>query len=389
MAYLTKKRSKYISIIRQRVNGRNELVAYIPLKTSVKSEAVLRNKLVQRDENLIKDGTIKKYQFKDNFEWLNEEGTSTLIQYSLSDAYEQFIKAHSVNVSESSIKRIQVTFNVVLPLWKKTTPIKYIINKHIEQFKEHTADKHSKAGINLNLRNIKTFLRWCVDNEMLDKMPKIVMVKEPKRLPKYINEKNMGKIIDKVESLHLKQSFFLYVTTGCRLSEIVEGTLEGKMLIVPAHISKSRIERRIALNKNQIKVLKEIHIKRDTHLLNGSQIKTFKDKYTKGFKDACRSAGLKGFTLHCLRHTFAVTQWIVSNDIYEVKNLLGHTSVKTTEKYARFTLDELKDDFPTAYKVRLEVEKVRKNGLNTPLLNTPFTKIEKSSSRNGMIARDC
>ena len=93
--------------------------------------------------------------------------------------------------------------------------------------------------------------------------------------------------------------------------------------------------------------------------------------------------------LHCLRHTFAVMSWIVSNDIYEVKNKLGHSSVKTTEKYARFNVDRLAQDFPSAYQVRLEVEKVRKNGMYTPLINTPLKEIGESSSKDSSIVADC
>ncbi len=63
---------------------------------------------------------------------------------------------------------------------------------------------------------------------------------------------------------------------------------------------------------------------------------------------------------------------LLSNDIYEVKNLLGHTSVTTTERYAQFNLDRLAQDFPSAYQVRLEVEKVRKNGSGNPLGGNPF-----------------
>ena len=63
---------------------------------------------------------------------------------------------------------------------------------------------------------------------------------------------------------------------------------------------------------------------------------------------------------------------LLSNDIYEVKNLLGHTSVTTTERYAQFNLDRLAQDFPSAYQVRLEVEKVRKNGSGTQISGTQY-----------------
>ena len=73
---------------------------------------------------------------------------------------------------------------------------------------------------------------------------------------------------------------------------------------------------------------------------------------------------------------------IITNDIYEVKNLLGHTSVKTTERYAQFRLDRLAQDFKGAYQIRLEVEKVRNNGVSTQLISTQFNQIEESSSKN-------
>ena len=82
-------------------------------------------------------------------------------------------------------------------------------------------------------------------------------------------------------------------------------------------------------------------------------------------------------------------QWIVSSDIYEVKNLLGHTSVKTTEKYARFRLEQLGFDFPTAYQIRLKVQKVRENGLRDTLFRDTSKEIQDLSSRKLLTMSDC
>ena len=49
--------------------------------------------------------------------------------------------------------------------------------------------------------------------------------------------------------------------------------------------------------------------------------------------------------LHCLRHTFAVRQ-LISGTIYEVKLLLGHRSITTTEIYANMNLSVLLTIFP-------------------------------------------
>ena len=387
MASLVKLRKQYHSRIRK-WNGIKQEVTTIPLRTDKKDVAVIRHHKVERAEKHIKENIIKKYQFNDYFEWLNDKGTSELKLLNLEEAIEQFIDMHGSNVAESSLKRIVISLNRLIDTIKGNTPITHINNDSIEQFKKEYNGIHTKEGINLNLRNIKTFLRWCKDRMIVKAVPKIKMFKVPKKPPKYVSEDNMNRILnlDSVTDF-MKKAFILYLTTGCRRSEVIEGKLNGLILIVPAEVSKSRIEREISLTKEQAEIVNEIHIHRDTHLLKGKALVTFKNKFTKAFRDACDEISIDVKepmyeTLHCLRHTYAVTQWIVCNDIYEVKNKLGHTSVKTTEKYAQFNIDRLAQDFPSAYQVRLEVEKVRKNGINTQLINTQLMQLGKSSSKD-------
>lgn len=42
----------------------------------------------------------------------------------------------------------------------------------------------------------------------------------------------------------------------------------------------------------------------------------------------------KHITFHCLRHTFATLLISAGSDLYTVSELLGHTSIKTTQIYA-------------------------------------------------------
>lgn len=385
MATLIKHRNQYCSKI-QKWNGVKQIATKIPLRTNQKDVAVVRHHRVEQAEKHIKEGIIKKHQFNDYFAWLNDEGTSTLKQLSLEDSIIKFISTHKTNVSSSSIERIRVSMNCLLEVVKATTPIKQIKTSDIEEFKKYYLSKekpHKKGGINLNLRNIRTFLRWCVDEQMIKQTPNIKMLKEPRKKPKYLSEKSQQKLMsaDNINNF-VKRVFYLLLTTGCRRSEVIQGKLEGSMLIVEAHLSKTRIEKEIPLNDVQVKIVKELHKNRDTHLLKGYKLSNFMDYFSKAFVKACKRVGLGGYTLHNLRDTYAVTQWIVSNDIYEVKNLLGHTSVKTTERYAQFNMDRLAQDFPSSYQVRIEVEKVRKNGVKSTLIKSTFNQIEQSSSNN-------
>jgi len=61
----------------------------------------------------------------------------------------------------------------------------------------------------------------------------------------------------------------------------------------------------------------------------------------KAFRRACRVAGIQGLRFHDLRHSFASRLIEAGVDIITVKELLGHSSVKITERYTH-TRGELK-----------------------------------------------
>ena len=58
-----------------------------------------------------------------------------------------------------------------------------------------------------------------------------------------------------------------------------------------------------------------------------------------GLKKACRKAGLKDVTWHTFRHTFASRLTRNGADLVTVKELLGHSSVSVTMRYAHTNRD--------------------------------------------------
>ena len=52
----------------------------------------------------------------------------------------------------------------------------------------------------------------------------------------------------------------------------------------------------------------------------------------------------KPLTFHLARHSAAHRIYKQTRDIYQVKQILGHTSVQTTENYMRGLMDDALDD---------------------------------------------
>lgn len=64
--------------------------------------------------------------------------------------------------------------------------------------------------------------------------------------------------------------------------------------------------------------------------------------FKKGFAGACARAGITNFHIHDLRHTFASWLVMAGVNLYEVKDLLGHSSIELTQRYAHLAPENLR-----------------------------------------------
>jgi len=342
MATLKKRRKKWYARVQWNANNLKK-EKQIPLRTTSKMTARMRLAEVNKVEADIKCGV----DFI--FPWINEVSTTSVIQFSLQDAVKMWLKGRrSEGIRPSTIKRNWYSMESFMSTVGYRRPLVGVNTNMIDTYRKMCTEKGmSPDGININLRAVKTFLRWCLRRDYIDKIPHIDMVSKPRTMPFYLPDRIFVKLmrLDWLDDRY-KTAFLFYRETGCRASEPFIGELDGNWLLISGDKTKQRVEKELRLNDECLRLC--VQMRNQLEKYDGT-VESLTQNLSKMFLKVMREINGENtkYHLHCLRHTFAVRRYLLTRDIYLVKQEMGHASVKTTEVYAQFSLRRLEMDFPT------------------------------------------
>ena len=312
----------------------------ISLQTKDDAVADHRMEEVQKKEHLIKQGV--EFEFK----WVNDDGYTKQIKYTLIEAVEEYLQyLERYGRKANTIRSRRESYNSFMKSIGKSFSVERLDINCLNKFIDNNKGKLSDNGINMKLGHIRAILNYLYwEKEILKKPIRVKKLKVDPKEPSYLNQKNLEQImaLDWLDE-HYKNTFRFYWETGCRLREPYNSYIKNGDRLIITKTKNGRIKK-VKLRAHHIPVIKEIYARLENSNTNH---KIFGDYYSRKFKKAARAIGRGELHLHNLRDTYAVMRYLETRDIYQVCKDLCHSSVTITEKYANFfTFDELEDDFP-------------------------------------------
>lgn len=221
----------------------------------------------------------------------------------------------------------------------------------------------SAATINVNRAAIKYYYLVNFNKNFSNVL--LPQTKISSRFPKFISKQDFIKMFNSEFNLKHKLWIMLAYGSGLRISEVA--SLKVSDILSKEHkirvIGKGNKERYAPLPDFTLKLLRLYWIQNKDKITNNY---FFPGKY-KATKGACiTSFGIKeafqkikennnldnSITFHTLRHSYA-TEFIKNGgDIWELKNILGHSSINTTSMYLHMA-----ENFKDVYSPLNEVSK--------------------------------
>ena len=166
---------------------------------------------------------------------------------------------------------------------------------------------------------------------------------------RYVKPEELPALIEAIEQeeIYPRSAFWLYLLTGFRKSELLTATwsqvdIENRQFILPD--SKGGRPHHLPLTVEAMAIIENIpRLHGNPHIFPGAKEGAHLVDLKKPWERIRKRSGLEDVHIHDLRHTIA--SWLVQggNSLYLVGKILNHKDLRTTERYARFAQDNLRD----------------------------------------------
>jgi site-specific recombinase XerD len=231
--------------------------------------------------------------------------------------------------------------------------LEQLTSKLVSDFKLRRMLSVSPASVNVDLRSMKALFSVLVQWEWLTKNPfmNVKLIRIPETETPFLNEEQISMVISSIKNEQLKQIVTFAYYTGCRLNEILHvrwsdiDWANSRISIrnSASFTTKSRKNRMVPMHPELAKILSQMRsqAENDNVFWNKRGGMVLRDTISHQFKRVLRRNKLpETLHFHSLRHSFASVLVEKGTPIYHVSKLLGHSSVKVTERYAHLYAED-------------------------------------------------
>jgi site-specific recombinase XerD len=246
-----------------------------------------------------------------------------------------------------------------------------MVRADLEGFIEHEQDRGLRIStVRTRLACIIAFLHFLMEQDLISGslLKRGIKLKLPDVLPRAINPADVRKLLCVIEDIRDRALFLLLLRTGIRIGEALglrlnDLDIKGRKV----HLyegEKNSMGRVVYLSDDALFAIKLWLRRRDKNkefVFYGQSNGHLCYSTGRGlFIKYLKKAGLdqKGYTVHCLRHTFASELLNAGMRLECLQQLLGHQDIEVTRRYARLTDTTREEEYFRAMAV------IEKGGIN-------------------------
>ena len=253
------------------------------------------------------------------------------------------LKLHLQRYASSSIKTYKNALSKFLTAFQHQD-LETLSVQHIQNFIHYLKDKHDISPVYQRqiLASITKFYNLYYQRNL--DLSVLYPKRKSKPLPKYLTVPEVKRLL--LQCTNLKHGCILKILYGCglRVSEVIAlkiADIDSSAMRLMVRAAKGKKDRALPLPKTLLHSLRQYYVayRPKAYLFEGQRGGKYTAKSIQNFiKKYAREANIqKSVTPHMLRHSYATHQLENGINIRYVQELLGHSSVKTTELYTHLT----------------------------------------------------
>lgn len=261
----------------------------------------------------------------------------------LSDLAEWTKKSSLRTKRPATVEREQDALHVLIKSLGDV-PIEELNYEVVKRYKNIRKDVCSTLTLNTEIQILNNALKSAFNSGNLTSLigPFSLVPVAIRKIPTWLTLEQVQKLLS-TEDLEFKRFLQLLLYTGVRRNEALQITwddidLNLNQINIRKKISKTKDSRKIVINSSLKRILEQWHGDQTGQLFPNYSTNQISMKFLRWVRQLDLPDDIK---LHSLRATFACHLLSNGVDIYTISQLLGHTSVKVTEKYY-LALDQVK-----------------------------------------------